>query len=68
VGNQPIRSLICADTPRTAERHAYLPSFQILVASFLSLPTFTHDDIRFTVLRTKRPRPTPALVRAAISA
>jgi DNA invertase Pin-like site-specific DNA recombinase len=46
----------------------YLPSFQILVASFLSLPTFTHDDIRFTVLRTMRPRPTPALVRAAISA
>jgi len=68
VGNQPIRLSICADTPRTAERRAYLPSFQILVASFLSLPTFTHADIRFTVLRTMRPRPTPALVRAAISA
>jgi hypothetical protein len=39
-----------------------------VVASFLSLPTFTHDDTRFTVLRTLRPRPTPALVRAAISA
>src|SRR5258708_30854031 len=49
-------------------RRQGLPSFQILVASFHSLPTFTHDDMRFTVLRTKRPRPTPALVRAAISA
>src|SRR5258705_1234256 len=48
-------------------RHG-LPSFQILVASFHSLPTFTHDDMRVTILRTMRPRPTPALVRAAISA
>jgi len=56
--------------PRRTQRadFPHLPSFQILVASSLSLPTFAQDDIRVTVLRTMRPRPTPALVRAAISA